>query len=77
VDLLRQPTTCRLALGGADRFGHFRLERGLNQRLHRRAHEILIPRQQSFQVNNFRLTLALGHGVHPHRVGDVEHHQHP
>jgi hypothetical protein len=37
--------------------------------------KILIPRQQPFQVDNFRFTLALGHGVHPSRVGDVEYHQ--
>jgi thiaminase/transcriptional activator TenA len=31
---------------------------------------------QPFEVDNFRLTLTLGHGVHPSRVGDVRHHQH-
>jgi hypothetical protein len=53
-----------------------RRERRLHQRFHRRSHEILVPRQQAFQVDNFRLTLALRHGVHPARVGGVEHHQH-
>ena len=65
-----------LPLLGADRLRHLRLERGLHQRLHRCTHEILVPRQQSFQVDYFRLTLALGHDVHPSRVGDVRHHQH-
>jgi hypothetical protein len=46
--------------------GHLRLERRLNQRFHRRTHEILVPRQKSFQLDNFPLTLALGHGVLPH-----------
>ena len=73
---VRQPRLGPLALGGANRFRHLRLERGLNQRFHRRTHEIFVPRRQSFQVDNFRLTLALGHGVHPHGVGDVRHHQH-
>src|SRR6266404_4599707 len=31
---------------------------------------------QPFEVDNFRLTLTLGHGAHPSRVGDVRHHQH-
>lgn len=45
-------------------------------RFHRCPHEIIVPRQQPFQVDNFRPTLALGHGVHPSRVGDERHHQH-
>ena len=40
------------------------------------ARETLVPRQQPFHVDNFRVTLAFGQGVHPSRVGDVEHHQH-
>ena len=53
-----------------------RRDRCLNQRFDRGRHEILIPRQQPFEVDNFRLTLTLGHGVHPSPVGDVKHHQH-
>jgi hypothetical protein len=56
--------------------GHLR-KRRLNQRFHRRPHEILIPRQQPFQVDNFRLILGFGHAAHPSRGGDVRHHQHP
>ena len=40
------------------------------------AREILVSRQQPFHVDNFRVTLAFGYGVHPSRVGDYEHHQH-
>jgi adenylate cyclase len=41
------------------------LERRLNQRFDCRMHEILVTCQQPFQVDNFRLTLAFGHGTYP------------
>jgi hypothetical protein len=42
-----------------------RLERRLNQRFNCGTYEILVAGQQSFQVDNFPFTLALGHGVNP------------
>jgi hypothetical protein len=46
------------------------------QRFDGGTHEIFTQREQSFAVDNFRFTLRPNHGVHPSRVGDVEHYQH-
>jgi len=50
---VRQPGLAALALGGADRFGHLRLERRLDQRFDYGTHEILTQREQSFELDNF------------------------
>ena len=52
---VRQPGLAALALGGADRFGHLRLERRLGQRFDCGKHEILTQREQPFGVDNFPL----------------------
>ena len=52
---VRQPGLAALALGGADRFGHLRLERRLDQCFDYGTHEILTQREQSFEVDNFLL----------------------
>src|ERR1700751_2578691 len=50
---------------GPDRLAHLRFQRRLEQRLQRRLQEILVALQQLFDVNQFGLTLAVGHGVLP------------
>ena len=52
---VRQPGLAALALGGADRFGHLRLERRLGQRFDCGKHEILTQREQPLGVDNFPL----------------------
>jgi len=52
---VRQPGLAALALGGADGFGHLRLERRLGQRFDCGKHEILTQREQPFGVDNFPL----------------------
>jgi hypothetical protein len=63
------PRLAALAFGGADRLGHLRFQRRLHQRLDRSPHEIPVLRQQPFQIDDFRLSLAFGHGVLPFQGG--------
>ncbi len=60
-----QPRLGALPFLGPDRFRHLRFQRRLEQRLQRHLQEILVALQQLFDVNQFRLTFAFGHGVLP------------
>ena len=53
-EICRRTEHCDV-LGGADRFGHLRLERRLDQCFDYGTHEILTQREQSFEVDNFLL----------------------
>ena len=54
-----------LALLRSQRFGHLDFEHLLKRRPHQCPEKLLIPRQKRFHVDRPRLTLPLGHGVHP------------
>ena len=63
------PRLAALAFGGADRLGHLRFQRCLHQRLNRCPHKIHVLRQQPFEIDDFRLSLAFGQGVLPFQGG--------
>src|SRR5271165_2896936 len=52
-------------------------KRRLQHRLRRGSQEVAIPLHMPFEIDDFALTFAFGHGVPPrNRVGDVRHHPH-
>jgi hypothetical protein len=59
------PPRRALALLGAHSLGHLRFEHLLQRRPHQRPQKLLVLRQNGFDVDRPRLTLPLGHGVHP------------
>jgi hypothetical protein len=71
-----QPRAGPLALLGAERRRHLRLERRLHERSHHRAKIVAVLVQQRFHIDHAGLTLLPGHGICPsYGPGDLEHHQ--
>jgi hypothetical protein len=65
-----QTRCCPFPLRGPDRLRHLGFQRRLQQRFQPRSDKVLVLPKQRFDIDLFRLTLALGHGVLPSYGGD-------